>query len=182
MAQRRRARSGLGCGLRPTTTGAKGAGGGRGAHQGVVEAGAVAEGENDGDRRRKARAPAGAGDAGGLRAPGHRGSMRGGPVKGMGRSARPEKHWWPAIARRRAHRRLGFNSGEHRDEGREHSSEVDPGTWAELLRRSQAVGLQWFGVPAAAGSAPSRGKAAAAIRALGRRCWDEMDPRGGVGG
>jgi hypothetical protein len=59
----------------------------------------------------------------------------------------------PAIARRWAHqrRRLGFNSGEHRDGGREHGSGVDPGTWAELLRRSQVAGLQWISVPAAAG-------------------------------
>jgi hypothetical protein len=46
---------------------------------------------------------------------------------------------------------FGVKSGEHRDGGREHGSGVDPGTWAELLQRSQAAGLQWIGVPAAAG-------------------------------
>jgi hypothetical protein len=81
---------------------------------------------------------AGRGVAGALRAPGHLESMRGGPVKGMERSAWHEGYWWSAITQMR------LTSGD--------------------------------------GSGSRRGKAAAAIRALGRRCWDEMGPRGGVGG
>jgi hypothetical protein len=58
------------------------------------------EDDND-DRRRRRSGFVGVAAAEGLRAPVQRKPTRGGPVKGMERSARPERHWWLAIARRR---------------------------------------------------------------------------------
>jgi hypothetical protein len=51
------------------------------------------------------RAPAGRGGAEALRAPGHRGSVRGGPVKGIGGSARHEEVRVAGNCTDEAHRR-----------------------------------------------------------------------------
>jgi hypothetical protein len=79
------------------------------------------------------------------------GPARGGPAKLVERSARPEVHWWPAIARRRAHRlrRFGAKSGERKGGGHEQELGVDPVLGAELLQWSRAAGMQWNDRPTA---------------------------------
>jgi hypothetical protein len=71
-----------------------------------------------------------------------------------------------------------------------------PSGWRKLLREVPAKvmgvsarhkGYRWPAISQTKltggdGSGHGRGKAAAAVRALGRRCWDEGGPRGGVGG
>jgi hypothetical protein len=57
--------------------------------------------EDDDDPRRRRSGFVEAAAAEGIRAPVQRKPTRGGLVKEMERSARPERYWWPAIARRR---------------------------------------------------------------------------------
>jgi hypothetical protein len=76
---------------------------------------------------------------------------------------------------------FGSNSGEHRDGGYEHGSVVNPGTWAELLRRSQAVGLQRTGVPAAARLGSKQGQGSGRDPGFGGGAVEMRWSKGGVG-